>query len=189
MMSEDCCAIPTARAPLPTCPECGQRTRAVAVATVRHHVRPDLVATLGEGQYGFCDNPRCSVVYALAGGPPLRTSDLRTRVGLKQTEDPVPVCYCWSFTERQIVEDVLAHGRSTVREYITQRVADGACGCELNNPAGRCCLGNVGAAIKKGERELLRRGDAESFDKLRMSERRGEEALGQSETRLVGKDV
>lgn len=151
-MSGSCCAVPTARAPLPICPECGQRTKAVDTTTVRHHVLPHLVGSLSEGQYGICETPTCRVVYAVDGGPPLRKTDLRTRVGLKETDDPVPVCYCWSFTERQVIEDVLARSRSTVREYITQRVADGTCACEYNNPSGRCCLGNVGAAIKKAER-------------------------------------
>lgn len=108
--------------------------------------------SLGEGQYGFCETPSCSVVYAVDGWPPLRKADLRTRVGLKETEHPRPICYCWGFTERQVVEDVLAHGRSTIREYITRRVAEGTCACEVNNPSGRCCLGHVGAAIKQAQR-------------------------------------
>lgn len=159
-MSGSCCPVPPARTTPATCPECGRRTKPVETRTVRYHVLPHLVETLGQGQYGFCETPTCPVAYAVAGGPPLRKTDLRTRVGIKETADPIPVCYCWSFTERQVIEDVLAHGRSTVREYIARRVAEGACACEVNNPSGRCCLGNVGAAVKKGERLVASRASA-----------------------------
>jgi hypothetical protein len=65
--------------------------------------------------------------------------------------DPRPpfVCYCWSFTEAQIVEDVREHGRSTIREYIQEQVRAGRCACETKNPSGRCCLGAVGRVIRR----------------------------------------
>jgi hypothetical protein len=62
---------------------------------------------------------------------------------------PPFVCYCWSFTEDQIVEDLLAHGRSTIRDYILEEVRAGRCACETLNPAGHCCLGAVGSVIRR----------------------------------------
>lgn len=48
---------------------------------------------------------------------------------------------------RQVQEDVLANAKSTVIPYITQRVKEEACACEINNPSGRCCLGEVTKAV------------------------------------------
>lgn len=114
------------------------------------HLNDELYSSVSSGDYRYCETPARPVVYF---GPPgtqlLRIADLKTRVGAKETEDPVPVCYCFSFTERQIIEDVLAHGRCTIRDYIQDKVRRGECACEVKNPSGRCCLGNVARAIKK----------------------------------------
>lgn len=130
------------------CPDCGVVGKAVRARTVAVHAR--------EGHqpngcvYRFCETPDCEIVYYGAPGvAPYRKEDLATRVGVKETDDPIPVCYCFSFTEREVIEDAIAHRRSTIRDYIKQKVRDGECACETKNPSGRCCLGNVGRAIKK----------------------------------------
>ena len=87
------------------------------------------------------------MVYVGADGTLIRKDQLRTRVGVKERDEPIPVCYCFGFTNAQIVRDVLAEGRSTIREYIETQVRAGHCRCEITNPAGRCCLGNVQRAI------------------------------------------
>lgn len=117
---------------------------------MRLHVRADLRSEVREGTYRFCETPECPVVYY--GPPPAPTflkEDLETRVGVKETEDPIPVCYCFSFTERQVIEDMRRHGRSSIRDYIKDQVRAGECACEVTNPSGRCCLGNVARSIKK----------------------------------------
>jgi hypothetical protein len=81
----------------------------------------------------------------------IRKDQVRTRVGVKETEDPIPVCYCFGFTARQIAEDLTANGRSTIRPYIENQVRAGRCRCETTNPAGRCCLGNVSRVISRTE--------------------------------------
>lgn len=130
------------------CGSCGTVGKPVGPLTLALHIKG--TAPPARVAYRFCETPDCPVVYyGRAGSPSYRTEDLRTRVGVKETEDPVPVCYCFSFTERQVIEDLLAHGRSTIREYIRQKVREGECACERTNPSGRCCLGNVGRAIAK----------------------------------------
>jgi len=116
-------------------------------------VRPDLRAAVAETQYYFLETPACDVVY-FAQDPPryFFTRDLTVRVGSKVTADPVPVCYCFAKTERMVIDDVLAHGRSTIAEEITAHVQANECACEVKNPAGRCCLGNVRKAIQKAKR-------------------------------------
>jgi hypothetical protein len=87
------------------------------------------------------------VVYVGTDGTLIRKDQLRTRVGVKERDEPIPVCYCFGFTAAQIVQDVIAEGRSTIRTYIESQVRAGQCRCETTNPAGRCCLGNVQRAI------------------------------------------
>jgi len=106
-------------------------------------------------EYYFLETPACEVVYF--AHDPLQyffTSDLMVRVGSKVTEDPVPVCYCFEKTERMVIDDVLALGRSTIFEEITAHVKANECACEVKNPAGRCCLGNITKAIQKAQRLL-----------------------------------
>lgn len=149
-MSETCCAVGPRHA-APACPVCKRPTKPVERSTILHHLQPVLAPDLPDLAFGFCETPTCDVVYAATGAPPIHKADLVTRVGLKETDDPILVCYCWTFTEAHVIDDLLANGRSTVREFIQGRVAAGECSCEVNNPSGRCCLGNVGKAIKKGE--------------------------------------
>ena len=70
-------------------------------------------------------------------------------MGLKETEDPVPICYCFGFTEAMAVEEIRATGKCTIPQRITAEVKSGNCACEIRNPQGSCCLGNVTAAVKR----------------------------------------
>ncbi|MCC7368774.1 MAG: hypothetical protein IT306_10150 [Chloroflexi bacterium] len=140
-MAETCCA-PTL--PAPVCPLTGRPTLPVSRSTVLAHAA---LADLPETALGFCDMPTCDVVYVGADGLLIEKAQLATRVGIKETEDPVPVCYCWNVSRRQIVDDHRQHGRSTIRAAIEERLRQGLCRCESANPSGRCCLGEVGRAI------------------------------------------
>jgi hypothetical protein len=116
----------------------------VGIVTVRQHA---LLPELPETSFGFCEAASCTVVYVGSDGTLIDKSHVRTRVGVKETEEPIPVCYCFEFTAAQIAEDVREHGRSTIRDHIQEQVRVGRCRCETTNPAGRCCLGNVGRVL------------------------------------------
>jgi len=96
-------------------------------------------------QYYFCEAQNCDVVYfALdSQAPVFRRADLMVPVGVKETADPIPVCYCFGFTRGNIHEEIAETGRSTIAERITAEVKAGNCACEMKNPSGKCCLGNV----------------------------------------------
>jgi hypothetical protein len=138
------CCLPVGQAPL--CPIVNAPTKLVSLDTVTQHLQ---LPSLPDTTFGFCDAPSCDVVYVGVDGTLIRKEQLRTRVGIKETEDPIPVCYCFEFTARQIAEDVRQHGNSTIRDYIQEQVRAGHCRCEINNPAARCCLGNVNQVISK----------------------------------------
>jgi hypothetical protein len=79
----------------------------------------------------------------------LTKAGVRQRVGLKETDAPVPLCYCFGFTEKMVCDEIQATGQCTIPQRITSEIKAGHCACEIRNPQGTCCLGNVTAAIKR----------------------------------------
>ena len=78
------------------------------------------------------------------------------RVGLKQKESPIARCYCFGYTAEAVREEIVAQGRSTAAETITAEVQARNCSCEVKNPSGKCCLGEVYEAIQQIQKELSR---------------------------------
>jgi copper chaperone CopZ len=119
--------------------------------TVRSLVKAELADRVGEAPSWFCPAPGCEVVYfsnADAGQRFVR-ADLRLRVGQKETEPPIPVCYCFDWTVGDVEAELRHTGTSTVPERIRQKIQQGFCRCETMNPQGTCCLGNVHQAVKE----------------------------------------
>jgi hypothetical protein len=96
-------------------------------------------------QYYFCEARECDVVYFALDpqAPVFRRADLLVRVGSKEEADPIPVCYCFGFSRKDIENEIVSTGHSTVAERISEEVRQGNCACEVKNPSGKCCLGNV----------------------------------------------
>lgn len=146
------CGVPSRQTKIssPQCPDCDENGQAVSETTVRHLVREELTGRMNGKDLLFCKTPGCPVVYySPDGGPSFRKGDIRVRVGLKETEDPVWVCYCFDISERQIREEIERTGKSTASQRIRKEVNAGTCECEIKNPSGRCCLGDV-RAVEKG---------------------------------------
>jgi hypothetical protein len=137
------------------CPVNGARFKQVDMLTVRSIVR-QLPLGMPKTQYYFCEAPDCDVVYFAAHpeAPLFHRADLQVRVGLKEAADPVPLCYCFGFTRKDIQNEIAETGCSTVAERITAEVKAGNCACEVKNPSGKCCLGDVRRAVKDGLRLL-----------------------------------
>jgi len=96
-------------------------------------------------QYYFCEAQDCDVVYfALDSQAPIfHRGGLLVRVGAKATADPIPVCYCFGFSRKDIEDEIAESSRSTIAERISAEIRAGNCACEVKNPSGKCCLGNV----------------------------------------------
>ena len=154
-----CIAVPH-KGDVPTCPTSGQKTRPVGRPAVENLVRPDFASALVSQPYYFCNGSDCDVVYVSALGDHIITKDmLNVRVGIKETEDPVPVCYCFGYARKDIEDDIRLKGQTDIQTIITGRVRAGECRCEVTNPSGGCCLGEVAKAIKKA-RSNVTSGDA-----------------------------
>jgi hypothetical protein len=159
----DCCSVDakTGTAPLVmVCPVNGARSKQVDMVTVKSLARR-LPLGMPNTQYYFCDSSECEVVYFPLDtqAPLFRRGDLMVRVGAKETEDPIPVCYCFGFTRSDVENEVAETGSSTIAEQIKTEVKAGNCACEMKNPSGKCCLGDV---TRAAEDRLSQKGDFKS---------------------------
>jgi hypothetical protein len=113
-------------------------------------LRSELLDRVGEDEYRFCTDPDCRVVYFTEDeGSCFTTDDLRMRVGLKEKDDPIPLCYCFGFGEVDAREEIARTGRCSIPERISALIKEGMCACPEKNPSGACCLGEVNRAIKR----------------------------------------
>ena len=153
----DCCKgtacevrEPKARRPaLARCPECGRKGKSVDHITLEHLLFDPLVQTLGQDTYFFCATPACGTVYysGAVAARSFRKDDLKVRVGIKETEDPIPLCYCFGHTRGSVWAEIEKTGRSTALDSIRSEIQAGRCECEIKNPSGKCCLGDVTIAV------------------------------------------
>lgn len=148
----DCCSINESVREVPAvmnCPVSGTRSKRVAALTVKSLVR-HLPFEMPPSQYYFCDAPRCDIVYfpARSEAPTFRRGDLLVRTGVKETEDPITVCYCFGISKGQIEQEIRSKGKSTTRDRIRAEVKVGNCACEVKNPSGKCCLGDIARTVK-----------------------------------------
>jgi hypothetical protein len=146
--SQGSCALPAAREPR-SCPSCGRRGKSVTTLTVKSMVR-DRARVSGQAQYWFCRTPDCDIVYFGASGV-FRKADVEVRVGLKEQEDPVPLCYCFDYTRADVWRDIEERGWTDIPARIKSEVQAGLCACEVKNPAGTCCLGEITRAVQEAK--------------------------------------
>jgi Zinc binding domain len=149
----DCCSVnakPGSAPAVMACPVSGSRSKQVDLLTVRSLVR-QLPLGMPNTEYYFCEAADCDVVYFAFDGqaPMFRRADLPVRVGSKERTDPIPVCYCFGFTRSDIETEVAATGSSTIGERIKTEVKAGNCACEVKNPSGSCCLGDINRTVKE----------------------------------------
>jgi hypothetical protein len=130
------------------CRRCRHRGQAVLKQTVESLLKPEALARLAHADYFFDASPACEVVYfSNAKHSYFTKTDLRVRVGIKETESPIPLCYCFGHTVESARGEIEATGKSSVAARITKEIQAGNCACEVKNPSGRCCLGEVNKAI------------------------------------------
>lgn len=133
------------------CSECGSRGIPVPTQTVKALLAVSL-RLVREVTYLFCRTGDCSVVYFSEDGAQTFTvNEVRERVYQKESDkDGVLVCYCFQHS----VGDLRVASRDT-RNAIVNDIKTGIganqCACDLRNPQGTCCLGNVLELTKRFE--------------------------------------
>ncbi len=153
--SDGACSVPNVEAAPATtttnaCPACGQKGKAVDTQTVKALLSVSL-RTIQEGtQYYFCKTADCDVVYFNEDGvQTYGQDDVRVTVYQKAAEaDETPVCYCFSHTVGEVRAAAHSGTDTVLIDDITVGTQVGQCACDIRNPQGSCCLGNVRKVAK-----------------------------------------
>lgn len=140
---------------LAVCPTNGKAGKPIDTQTVKSMLMLPLTA-IRQTQYYFCREADCPTVYYSKDGTQTFTeTDLRERVYQKHEQDEnVLVCYCFQYSPARIREELRAAGKTTVSDSIHLGIQAGQCACDIRNPQGSCCLGNVNSLIKRIQKEM-----------------------------------
>ena len=132
------------------CINCGNAGRPVTRKTMLLMLKPELFESISNGEYRFCSDPKCRIVYFTKDdGASFNTDDLRVRVGIKEREDPIPLCYCFGFNEADVRDEIKRTGETSIEQRITMLLKEGMCACLARNPSGACCFGEVSKAVQR----------------------------------------
>ena len=133
-----CCEVDGAPARA-GCPSCGQQGRRVERATVGALARLEVEAPrLAAKHSRFCETRTCPVVYFSAQGVVIERDEVRVAVHQKDDGPDVPLCYCFDYTRAR-----LAREREGALAFVSAEVKARRCACDVKNPSGRCCLGDL----------------------------------------------
>lgn len=151
-MSSCCCPEKSDASPHEVrCPQNGSIGKAVDRLTVKGLLTEQAIARLTPGAYRFCPDADCDIVYFSADGAQFGTNDVRVGVWQKQPFGSRQICYCFGESEASIRAEIERSGRSTAIERIREHIKAERCACDIRNPRGTCCLGDVTAAVTRVE--------------------------------------
>lgn len=139
-----CCEapIPTGRADETiACPHCGTSGTRVEAITLKAVLTSAALRRGVPQSARFCNREGCPVVYfETTGGAVFTEEDVSVRAYAKHPRDTgVTVCHCFGYDARS----VNAAPEGEIRRDVTREVRAGHCACEVRNPAGVCCLGDI----------------------------------------------
>lgn len=153
----DCCVSPGCGSKgAGVCPVSGTEGTGVELQTVKAILTEVALRRVTAAAHRFCPDPACEVVYFAADGPTYSKADVRVQVWQKEPAGRRTVCYCFGESEASIAAEIRAHGRSGAVERIREHIKAGRCACEVRNPRGVCCLGDVAAAERRIAAALAR---------------------------------
>jgi CopZ-like zinc binding protein len=168
-MTESCCCpseagnnvcdLPTENFQRPprevnACPTCGKIGKPVLGQTVKALLSVRL-RQVQDRQYLFCRTQTCPVVYFSADGDQAFTvEEVRDLVYQKEPgAEDVFICYCFRHTIGELRTGT-PEVRTAIVDNINSGINAGQCACDLQNPQGSCCLGNVRGMIKRLEKQV-----------------------------------
>ncbi|MGH9409757.1 MAG: putative iron-sulfur cluster-binding metallochaperone [Vicinamibacterales bacterium] len=148
----DCCC-PDSDTPYGAmCPVTGTPGKRVERGTVKALLVETSLRRLSDTRHFFCAEPDCDVVYFDDAGAVYRIADLRVPVWQKQPVGARMVCYCFGENESDMRTEIEATGDSRAVQRVREHIGAGRCACEIRNPHGVCCLGDVTAAVERVRR-------------------------------------
>ncbi len=134
---------------IPPCPSCSEMgiecvgPRKVPKITLTSLVKPEYQNDIPSGQASFCTQKDCETVYYDTEGREIRKHQLSVEVWQKEEPGDIPVCYCFDFSAKDIMEDARRNSPPTIPFMIRDKIKADLCDCDSKNPQGGCCLGNV----------------------------------------------
>ena len=131
------------------CPVSGTNGVGVELQTVKAMLTDVALRQVTTAAHRFCPDPACDVVYFADDGRTYSKADLRVPVWQKEPAGARLVCYCFGENEADIRTEIELNGRSNAVERVRAHIKGGRCACEVRNPRGTCCLGDVVAAVKR----------------------------------------
>ena len=142
--NDESCETNLATTASPTCKACGSEGLPVDPITLKALFTADALRRGVPPEPRFCPDPNCPIVYFGSTGT-FTEEDLTVRVhGKHPTDDAVPVCYCFEYTPAFIRKE-----KGAASKAIAAEIKGGLCDCEVKNPKGVCCLGDV-IRVEKG---------------------------------------
>lgn len=124
----------------PACPVCAEPGQPVPGQTIKSLLAVSLRQLRAE-VYRFCATPACRVVYFSDDAHTFTEAMVRERVFQKHPEAAdTLVCYCFQYA---VGDAAVAAEHARIVTAIRAGIQAGQCACDLRNPQGTCCLGNV----------------------------------------------
>lgn len=148
-MADCCCQGADESGPRVTCRGCGTSGKPVESITVKALLTAAALAHYEEAAYRFCPDAACAIVYFAEGGPMFLTSDVRERVWQKAPAGHRTFCYCFGENEADIIREIEQTGHSAAVDRVRAHIGAKRCACEVRNPRGACCLGDLQAAVDR----------------------------------------
>lgn len=160
------------------CPNCGRKAKRVTAVTLRALLKEEFSGQFAGSDshscgdsidpetagcqpvtadtgWRFCDSPDCDVVYfSEHDDTPFAKSQLKVKVGVKETSGERPLCYCFGHSVESMKSELRTSGSSGALADIRAKMKDPGCRCETENPSGSCCLGSVAKGLKVAQLEL-----------------------------------
>lgn len=134
------------------CPRCGERGQSVdrlTVAALTTGIAP------ADQRYWLCRQLACEVVYFGEDATVIMAADMTVAPGFKSKAPEALVCYCFQHRRGDLEAELAAGGETTIPKRISAEVEAGNCACEVRNPSGKCCLGEV-QRVSQEIRDTLR---------------------------------
>ena len=146
----NCCARRAAsNGAVQACPASGTQGKPVELQTVKALLTEAALRRVAVSSHHFCPEPACDVVYFDETGHTYTRADVRVRVWQKEPFGERTICYCFGENETDIRRELETTGGSDAVERVRRHIEAGRCACELRNPRGVCCLGDIGAAVTR----------------------------------------
>ncbi|CAM3811546.1 MULTISPECIES: putative iron-sulfur cluster-binding metallochaperone [Paenibacillus] len=144
----DCCESSNHLVAVRTdCPSCSEKGKSVQLITLKSLLKASALENIEpKNSFLFCSSSTCPTVYFSTNhSQTFVESDLKVPVYQKNPSMNVPVCYCFDWTRDRLLQAAGTDEQPT--KQIKSHIQAGRCGCEVNNPQGSCCLGNVNIYI------------------------------------------